>query len=290
LALTLGLAMLPGPPAPIATAATRDAGFYPVSAKPPETHPAPAVRLVKVWEAVIPGRPQSVTPGGAAAIAPRRGAVTIAGAGSPIYVETREGAFAVDESTGAVTPRPSSVSDAQRGAGLPAGPATAPAQAPGEELEHSDELSHRKVGHWFLRAPPLPGAGNPVWSGEEGIVALLAPDGTIYGRKQSNGHLLWRRVAPHRISMPGGAAGPYLLVAPDASRALEVYRWSDGSSAGSFLLDSEDAAFASGPVVLPPAGNRDRIYVLTAQAPRAESRLLALRIEPITEAPRSAPR
>ncbi len=192
--------------------------------------------------------------------------------------------------TGAVTP----------GSALPPGPPGAagdrgggedePGATSGNALECAVELVDPRLGKWFLRRPPLAGAGNPVWSDAAGLVALLAPDGTIYGRKQSNGHLLWRRISSHRISMPGGSAGPYLLVVPDSSRALEVYRWSDGSSAGSFLLDSEDASFASGPVVPPAAVDRDRIYVLAEQAPRAESRLLALRIDRIAEAPRPAPR
>lgn len=274
-AAALALAVPLGPLGPVAAAAARDAGFYPVSSRPPDPHPAPAVRFLVAWEAVIPGlpkpgpleQPPPLSPrarrglGGLSARRPS--AIQIADGGSPIRVETREGLYAVDATTGAVTP-------------LGAAPAAAPGPA--------DPGAPEKLGRWFLRTPPLAGADNPVW-GEAGMVALLAPDGTIYGRRESNGHLMWRAVSPHRISMPGGSAGRYLLVVPDASRSLEVYRWADGSSAGAFRLDSEDASFASEPVVPPDTADPRRIYVLAVQAPRAESRLLALRLEPLAETP-----
>ena len=94
---------------------------------------------------------------------------------------------------------------------------------------------------------------------------------TISGRKRTNGHLLWHRVASHRISRPGASYGPYLLVAPDASRTLDAYRWSDGSPAGIFMLDSEDASFASAPVV---AGGR--IFILAVESPRLQTRIVVL--------------
>jgi hypothetical protein len=70
--------------------------------------------------------------------------------------------------------------------------------------------------------------------------------------------------------------GLYLIVAPDASRELQALRWSDGSPAGVFRLDSEDAYIVSAPVE-----SGGRIYVLAVESPRPETRLIALAIRPL---------
>ena len=114
-----------------------------------------------------------------------------------------------------------------------------------------------------------------------GTIALLSRDGTIYTRERRRGHLLWRRIASHRISDGGARYGPYLLVVPDASRTLESLRWSDGSSAGVFRLDSEDAYFAS-----PPLMGDGLLYVLAVDPPLPRSRLIALRLHTASEAKR----
>ncbi len=104
------------------------------------------------------------------------------------------------------------------------------------------------------------------------MIGILSRDGTVYVRDGRRGHLLWRRIAAGRISRPGAAIGPYLFIAADASRTLEASRWADGSTAGLFRLDSEDAYFASTPVV-----EGGILYVLAVQSPRMETRILALR-------------
>ena len=69
--------------------------------------------------------------------------------------------------------------------------------------------------------------------------------------------------------------GPYLFVAPDASRDLQALRWSDGSLAGVFRLDSEDAYFVSAPALF-----ASTVYVLAVESPKPETRLIALSPRP----------
>ena len=115
--------------------------------------------------------------------------------------------------------------------------------------------------------------------GPDEAIALLSRDGTIYARGHRRGNLLWRHIASHRISDGGARYGPYLLVVPDASRTLESLRWSDGSSAGVFRLDSEDAYFASTPLM-----EDGFLYVLAVDPPLPRSRLIALRLHTSSEA------
>jgi hypothetical protein len=115
---------------------------------------------------------------------------------------------------------------------------------------------------------PLDGLDLP---GPDGYLALLARDGTIYGRQARSGHLLWRVVAANRLSRPGVSAGPYLIVTPDASATLSAYRWQDGSLAGTYRLEQEGSIFVSAPVRIGP-----RLLLLVSRPPRAETRLLVL--------------
>src|SRR5262249_5719617 len=142
---------------------------------------------------------------------------------------------------------------------------------------------HDAIPRWYAHLRPA-NALQTCLEGPEGMVAILSRDGTIASRTRSNGHLLWRRVASHRISRTGAVDGPYLFVAPDASRTLEAYRWSDGSPAGLFILDSEDASFASAPVI-----TGGRIFILAIQSPRLQTRVLVLEPRSVGNLPAKAP-
>lgn len=232
--------------------AVRDTAFYPVTSHAPDDKPAPALRFDTGLEATIPGLPAG----------PHRATED----GATFKVPTTSGLFLVD-GAGVVRPTPAGsipgpeVSDVTAGAGC--------------------SWQEGQTPRWLerLHSPAL--SGHCV-AGPEGIVAILAGDGTVYGRDRRNGHLLWRRVAPHRISRQGASLGAYLLIVADGSRTLEALRWTDGSVAGVFQLGSEDASFASVPIV-----SGKRIAVLSVQSPRKETRLLVLRVRPQAPVPPS---
>src|SRR5262245_30464749 len=223
----------------IALGIGRDTAFYPVSAHELSEFSAPPLAFERLFETTVEGTPLG-DPLGAPAHE-----------GDPLEVRTTQGTFLLDPRTGAVLER------------RPPAPAAA------------------------FEAPPLacaPAGGDPSWlrplhtgaafrctPGPGGVLAIVGRDGAIFGRHQRGGHLCWRRKAAHRVSRAPLNLGPYLLVAPDASRELQALRWSDGSPAGVFRLDSEDAYFVSAPV-----SSGDRIYVLAVESPKPQTRLIAL--------------
>lgn len=225
----------------------RDTAIYPASAHAISDVPVPSLRFDRVFEVTIPGLPA--------------GPIEAAPDGSSFRVWTTEGAYVVDEAGGVRQ--------------LPEVPAMIPTAG----------------GCWEKQATPgwvrhlsAPGLYGVCLDGPSRTVAILAKDGTIYGRDRRHGHLLWRHIAPQRVSREGASSDPYLFVVPDASRILEALRWEDGSVAGVFRLDSEDASFASAPIV-----HGSRIAVLAVQSPRRETRLLLLQPRSIGE-PGALPR
>lgn len=235
--------------------AGRDTAFYPVSAHDLSPFAAPPLAFEKLFEATLAGTPSSDP-----LEAPAHD-------GDPVTVRTTQGTFLLDARTGelresrppVIPPSaPSSPEPAAQGAS-----GTSPAGALSCVLPGGGP---RWLRHLHLGAPSI-----ACLQGPGGILAIIGRDGSLFGREQRGGHLFWRRTAAHRISRPPVSLGPYLLMAPDASRELQALRWSDGSPAGVFRLDSEDAYFVSAPVA-----SGDRLYVLAVDSPRPETRLIAL--------------
>jgi hypothetical protein len=234
-------------------AITKDNAYYPVSAKSPNLRPAPPILFERACEATLPGLPGEEPP------RPDAG-------GNAVRVVTSKGIFSVGVSDCAVNST---------------GPAPAdPGSLSAPGAIRPDTVAGPAAGQMQGREPPPPRwAGRlkpgslrgPLVAGPAGLVAVFARDGAVYGRLLSGGHMLWRHVERHRVSRPGVSLGDYLLVASDASRTLDALRWSDGSSAGLFRLDSENAGFVSAPIIL-----HGRVMILAVQSPREETRLLAV--------------
>lgn len=217
----------------------RDTAYYPRAGRPASESPAPPLVFEKLCELTAPGLPAGdplpEDPEGRSAL-----------------FRTTEGSFRME--TGACERREA-----------------VPAARAEDTLAGASALQDRlEARSWRGRLVGTPLDGIDV-GGPDGIVAILARDGTLYGRLARNGHLLWRRRASHRISRAGASIGAYLIVAPDASRSLEAYRWSDGTPAGVFLLGAEESMFASAPLAV-----RDRIFILATTPPRREARMLAI--------------
>ena len=271
-------------PAATTRGATRDSAYYPVSARSPSTHPAPPVLFERACEATLPGLPVEDPP-------------RPDPAGETIRVVTTRGVFSVRvsdcgvDSIAAATVDPPPDTEPRKG--TDAAPVESAPSRPGGEPAHA-AATGLSTGYLPRQGPETrAGAGPaasqeappPRWAGRlkpeslrgflvmgpGGLVAVFARDGSVYGRLRRSGHMLWRHVERHRVSRPGASLGDYLLVAADATRTLDALRWSDGSAAGLFRLDSEDAAFVSAPIV-----SRGRVLILATQSPREETRLLAV--------------
>ena len=245
LLLALSIAAVSLVSGPGARGLGRDTAFYPVSAHELSLYAAPPLIFDKLFEAAVPG-----TPAGDPLEAPVHD-------GDPVTVKTSQGIYLLDARTG-------SLRDSLPPALTPASVASTPAHAsfgcapPGG------------VPRW-VRHLSLGASGFGCVPGPGGLIAIVGRDGSIFGRETRGGHLFWRRTAAHRISRPPLNLGPYLVVAPDASRDLQAIRWSDGTPAGVFRLDSDDTYLVSAPVL-----SGDRLYVLAVQSPRPETRLIAL--------------
>ena len=234
----------------------RDTGFYPISAHVPPDKPDPVLFFEKVSETVVPGLPE----GDPLSAAPD---------GRTLIVRTSAGTVELPAPSGAAASgelRP--IGSGPRARRMPpTGPETA-----GPACTWPGDRPPRWMERIRARQPHLEHPFRCL-QGPDDTVALVGADGTLSGRDSRHGHLLWRQVASHRVSRPGSTYGAYLLIAADASRSLEAFRWVDGTGAGVFQLDSEDAYLASAPV---EAGGR--IHVLCVQPPRQESRLLTLAV------------
>jgi hypothetical protein len=218
----------------------RDTAFYPVSGHELSLSAAPPLVFEKLFEVTVAG-----TPARDPLEAPLRDS-------GPVTVRTSEGTFLLDARTGErkeTRPPPPAASTA---------PTSFECSPPGGAPHWVRHLSFGASGFGCV-----PGPG--------GFLAIIGRDGSIFGRAMRGGHLFWRRTATHRISRPPLNLGPYLVVAPDASRDLQALRWSDGTPAGVFRLDSEDAYLVSAPVL-----SGDVLYVLAVESPRPETRLIAL--------------
>jgi len=223
-----------------ARGANRDTAFYPVSAHELSLYAAPPLIFEKQFEATLAGTP---------AADPLEGPVRD---GDPVIVRTSEGTYLVDGRTGEVREtRPPELAAAASGTGFSCSPPAGPPRW----------IRHLPGGASKYGCVPGPG----------GLIAVVGRDGSIFGRELRGGHLFWRRTAAHRISRAPLNLGPYLVVSPDASRDLQALRWSDGTPAGVFRLDSDDAYLVSEPVQF-----GDHLYVLAVESPRPETRLIAL--------------
>jgi hypothetical protein len=223
-----------------ARGASRDTAFYPVSSHELSLYAAPPLVFEKQFEATVAGTP---------AADPLEGP---ARDGDPVIVRTTQGTYVIDARTGEVREtRPPESSTATVAAGVSCSPPGGPPRW----------IRHLPGGASKYGCVPGPG----------GLIAVVGRDGSIFGRELRGGHLFWRRTAAHRISRAPLNLGPYLVVSPDASRDLQALRWSDGTPAGVFRLDSEDAYLVSAPVQ-----SGDHLYVLAVESPRPETRLIAL--------------
>jgi hypothetical protein len=219
----------------------RDTAFYPVSGHELSVYSAPPLVFDKIFEVTVAGTPLP----GAPLEAPSR-------EGDPVTVRTTEGTYLLDAATGSVRETRPPASDAS------AKPEPFECAPPGGTPSW---VRHISLGASGFACVPGPG----------GLIAIVGRDGSTFGRELRGGHLFWRRNAAHRVSRPPLNLGPYLIVAPDASRDLQALRWSDGTPAGVFRLDSDDAYLVSAPVL-----SGDRLYVLAVDSPRPETRLLGL--------------
>lgn len=248
-------------------ASERDTAYYPVSGRPAALVPAPAVLFEKTCELTVPGLPLS-------------GPAVVSRDGFRVTFRTTEGTFEVAvaacsaQKISPVAPLESPERISRRE------PPSLESEAPGtltplafEECARGFTRAHRR---WLSHLGTTPRAGCPL-EGPADIVADVVRDGTVWGRDARNGHVLWRTRADRRISHRAASVGDYLLLAPDASQALDAYRWSDGSLAGAFRLDSKDAGFASGPIA-----SDGRISILATVSPRVETRFFTLTLHPAT--------
>lgn len=229
----------------------RDTGYYPTTAHPPDPHPVPPVTFKVLYKVALPGLPLA---GEAGAPEPIRFA---AGPNAAIVIaETRTGAYRIDARTGAILAAPD-------GPGASAGdPVTEPHAAPGTAAEPSPRwLENLATRSEVVGVVPGPGE----------LCAVLLRGGAIEARVLDRGHQLWRSLAPQRIAKPGASWDGLLLITTEASREISTYRWSDGTEAGRFQLDSSEAYFVSGTLL---AG--DTLYALAFEPPRQEVQLLAL--------------
>jgi len=222
--------------------AGRDTAYYPVSGHELSLYAAPPLVFEKLYEVTVPGTPAPGSP----LEAPAR-------EGDPVTVKTAQGTYLLDARTGAL--RETRLPSLETGAAGSEPFVCAPPGGPPSWVRH---LS-------------LGGSGFACMPGPGGLIAIVGRDGSIFGRERRGGHLLWRRTAAHRISRAPLSLGPYLIVAPEASRDLQALRWSDGTPAGVFRLDSDDAYLVSAPAL-----SGDRLYVLAVESPKPETRLIAL--------------
>jgi len=245
--LALAIAAVAIVSGPGARGVGRDTAFYPVSAHELSVYAAPPLVFDKLFEATVAGTPT------ADPLEPP------AHDGDPVTVRTSQGTYLLDPRTGSLREtRAPVLVGVSPVASTPAPASSFGCAPPGG--------APRWVRHLSLGA-----SGFGCVDGPGGLIAIVGRDGSIFGREKRGGHLFWRRTAAHRISRPPLNLGPYLVVAPDASRDLQAIRWSDGTPAGVFRLDSDDAYLVSAPVV-----SGDHLYVLAVESPRPETRLIAL--------------